>query len=106
MPGRRFPRPSLPDEHRAPLLKWFRGLEIEVMKAESQFAVHGFLDIERSELPSSLPTFDLFGGFGSIFGGNKSDSNLQEKPDASNSKEDGLQNKPIEKNESGNLNHK
>ena len=67
-----FSKPKLPDEHTAPLLKWFRGLEVEVTKAETQFSVHGFLDIERTDMESKLPSFDLFNGFGNLFGGNKS----------------------------------
>ncbi|MFK7768122.1 MAG: hypothetical protein AB8B55_12940 [Mariniblastus sp.] len=86
-----FSTPSLPDQHRAPLLKWFRGLEVEVMKAESQFAVHAILDIERKEVAKSLPTFDLFGGFGSIFGGGKkeggSKSNSESNSKAKDSQE-------------------
>ena len=63
-----FSRPVLPEEHAAPLLRWFRGLEMEVSRSETQFYVHGFLDIERQEPESSLPSFDLFGGFGKLFG--------------------------------------
>ncbi len=64
-----FAKPVLPDDHSAPLLTWFRGLEMQVSKADSQFSVHGFLDIERQEAESALPSFDLFGGFGNLFGG-------------------------------------
>ena len=74
-----FSSPVLPADHKAPLLKWFRGLEVEVMKAESQFAVHGILDIERTEATKSLPGFDLFGGFGNIFGGSKSEKKTEKK---------------------------
>jgi hypothetical protein len=64
-----FAQPVLPKEHAAPLLLWFRGLELEVTKAETQFSTHGFLDIERQELGPKLPSFDMFGGFGNLFGG-------------------------------------
>ncbi|MFT7633902.1 MAG: hypothetical protein ACI87E_004961, partial [Mariniblastus sp.] len=65
-----FLSPELPPGHLAPLLKWFRGVEIEVMKSDSQFSVHGFLDIERTETDANpLPSFDLFKGFGNLFGG-------------------------------------
>ncbi len=67
-----FSNPAFPPDHTAPLLKWFRGLEMEVIKGEGQFAIHGFLDIERDEQKSSLPSFDLFGGFGSLMGMNSS----------------------------------
>ncbi len=66
-----FSQPALPADHSAPLLTWFRGLELEVIKGETQYSAHGFLDIERRELESSLPSFDLFGGFGNLFGSQK-----------------------------------
>lgn len=64
-----FTHPVLPEGHTAPLLEWFRGLLLEVTKGESQFSVHGFLDIERTDSGSGLPSFDLFQGFGNLFGG-------------------------------------
>ena len=64
-----FSRPELPADHVAPFLKWFRGLEVEVSKADTQFSVHGVLDIERSQVGGgALPSFDLFKGFGNLFG--------------------------------------
>jgi hypothetical protein len=64
-----FARPQLPDQHVAPFLKWFRGLEVQVSKADTQFSIHGVLDIERSETKGGLPSFDMFKGFGNLFGG-------------------------------------
>jgi hypothetical protein len=64
-----FLSPQLPAGHVAPLLKWFRGLQLEVSKADSQFSVHGFIDVERSVVKKSLPSFDMFKGFQSLFGG-------------------------------------
>lgn len=58
----------LPDQYVAPLLKWFRGLELEVVKEETQFKIHGILDIQRTG-EGKLPAFDLFKGFGKLFGG-------------------------------------
>ncbi len=63
-----FARPELPEAHSAPVLKWFRGLELEASHAETQFTVHGFLDIERQESSTALPSFNLFKGFGNLFG--------------------------------------
>ena len=64
-----FSQPQLPEDHVAPFLKWFRGLEVQVSKADTQFSVHGVLDIERSEVEESmLPSFDLFKGFSNLFG--------------------------------------
>ena len=64
-----FLNPVLPPKHIAPFLTWFRGLELEVSKAETQFSIHGFLDIKRSEQATELPPFKLFQGFGNLFGG-------------------------------------
>ena len=70
-----FAQPQIPADHTAPLLKWFRGLEIEVSKGATQFAVHGFLDIQRCEAKGKLPSFELYKGFTNLFGsGKKSDS--------------------------------
>jgi hypothetical protein len=66
-----FSAPTLPEGYTAPLLKWFRGLELEVTKLENQFSVHGFIDIERETAPSSLPGFDLFKGFQNLVPGSK-----------------------------------
>ena len=66
-----FSAPTLPEGYMAPLLKWFRGLELEVTKLENQFSVHGFIDIERETAPSSLPGFDLFKGFQNLIPGGK-----------------------------------
>lgn len=63
-----FSEPMLPEQHTAPLLKWFRGLELEVSQTGNQFTMHGFLDIEREDV-TPLPSFDLFKGFGNLFGG-------------------------------------
>ena len=64
-----FINPALPPDHIAPLLGWFRGIEVQVSKAETQFSIHGFLDIQRSEQTTELPSFDLFKGFNNLFGG-------------------------------------
>ncbi len=58
----------LPSDYVAPLLRWFRGLELQVVKEQTQFSIHGFLDIERTGA-GTLPAFDLFKGFGKLFGG-------------------------------------
>ena len=58
----------LPKDYVAPLLKWFRGLELEVVKESTQFTIHGIVDIQRTG-GGSLPSFDVFKGFGKLFGG-------------------------------------
>lgn len=78
-----FATPELPPDHVAPLLKWFRGLEVEVVKGDTQFGVHGWLDLERQAIASdsALPSFDLFNGFGNLFGGTGSDASEEQSTD-------------------------
>ena len=63
-----FGNPELPEGYLAPVLTWFRGLELEVIKEDTQFSVHGILDVQRSDQADGLPSFDLFKGFGELFG--------------------------------------
>ena len=64
-----FSSPELPKAHQAPFLTWFRGVELQISKTETQFSVHGFLDMQRQfDTGPNLPTFDLFKGFQSVFG--------------------------------------
>ena len=74
-----FSSPTLPQDYTAPLLKWFRGVKLQIAKTDSQFLVHGFLDIERDKESSSLPSFNLFKGFGNLFGGDKKKDDDKEK---------------------------
>ena len=76
-----FSQPEIPEGHTAPLLKWFRGLEVEVSKGATQFAVHGFVDIQRNEAKTKLPSFDLFKGFQGLFGGVKKSDGQDDKED-------------------------
>ncbi len=62
-----FSNPVLPDDYTAPLLRWFRGLQLEVIKTDTQFVVHGYLDVQRTGDSSNLPSFKLFKGFGDLF---------------------------------------
>ncbi len=62
-----FGSPKLPEGYLAPVLTWFRGLELEVVKEENRFSLHGILDVHRSEQGDALPAFDLFKGFGDLF---------------------------------------
>ena len=64
-----FVNPIMPADHVAPFMTWFRGLKVEVTKAEAQFSMHGFLDIQRTEQAAKLPKFDMFKGFNGLFGG-------------------------------------
>lgn len=63
-----FDQPELPENYVSPLLTWFRGFDLELVQSREQFSIHGFLDVQRSST-SSLPSFKLFNGFGSMFGG-------------------------------------
>ena len=64
-----FVNPVMPVDHLAPFMAWFRGLKVEVTKADTQFSTHGFLDIQRTEQAVKLPSFEVFKGFGNLFGG-------------------------------------
>jgi hypothetical protein len=62
-----FADPVLPSDYSAPLLKWFRGMLLEVVANEEQFVVHGYLDFHRNNDTRQLPSFKLFEGFGNLF---------------------------------------
>lgn len=64
-----FLNPVLPAEYEAPVLGWFRGLELEVTQGESEFMVYGYLDLERADDGSILPSLEIFQGFGNLLGG-------------------------------------
>jgi len=66
-----FSQPQLPADYVAPVLNWFRGLNIEAIRDESQFSFHGYIDIQRSDEKKKLPSFNLFKGFGNVMGGKK-----------------------------------
>ena len=66
-----FSNPQIPDDYVAPVLKWFRGLNIEAIQGESQFSFHGYVDIQRQKQKKALPSFNLFKGFGNVLGGKK-----------------------------------
>jgi hypothetical protein len=53
-----------PDNYRAPLLEWFRGLDADLTKHADRVVLHGSVDIQRkpTEKAPLLPLFDLFGG--------------------------------------------
>ena len=59
----------MPVGYTAPFLTWFRGLELEVTKLETQFSVHGYIDIQRDAKEPTLPSFDLFKGFQNLIPG-------------------------------------
>jgi hypothetical protein len=65
---------GIPEGFEAPLLKWFRGLDMHLTKAGDEITAHAELDLQRKPgLPKlELPFFNLFGG------GQKA---LQPKPD-------------------------
>ena len=76
-----FTNPQLPPNYLAPTLRWFRGTEIEITKTESQFAIHGFIDVERDPTENkgmNLPSFKMFEGFGRLFGGSTEDKSADD----------------------------
>lgn len=63
-----FTAPVIPEGYSAPLLNWFRGLEIVGVELGQQYSLHGHLDIERSASTGGvLPSIDLFKGFQNLF---------------------------------------
>jgi hypothetical protein len=68
-----FLNPVLPDDYVAPVLGWFRGLELEITQAETEFAVYGYIDLQRADDGSLLPSLKIFKGFGNLLGGSKDD---------------------------------
>ncbi len=54
---------QLPEDYQSPLLKWFRGLSVDLTKLDHQIQTHAELDMQRkpSEATISLPSFDIFG---------------------------------------------
>ncbi len=61
-------QPRVPADYHAPLLRWFRGIDAEVIQTENQFVVHGTMDVQRETQtsPNGLPSFNLFKGFDPI----------------------------------------
>ena len=66
-----FNTPQIPDDYVAPVLQWFRGLSIEAVQDDTQFSIHGYVDIQRGDEKKKLPSFNLFKGFGNVLGGDK-----------------------------------
>ena len=65
----------MPDDYLAPPMQWFRGLTLDVYQRQSQFIVHGQLDIGRDPASAGsggggilgkLPSINLFKGFSKV----------------------------------------
>ncbi|HMP71129.1 MAG TPA: hypothetical protein PKA76_17405, partial [Pirellulaceae bacterium] len=64
-----FGNPQVPEEFQAPPLSWFRGMSLDAYMQQSQFVLHGYVDLERrptSRLGSLLPSFKSFKGFNPV----------------------------------------
>lgn len=70
-----FHDPTMPDDYLAPPMQWFRGLTLDVYQRQSQFIVHGQLDIGRDPASAGsggggilgkLPSINLFKGFSKV----------------------------------------
>ena len=70
-----FTTPAIPADYVAPVLNWFRGANIEAVRDDAQFSLHGYADIQRLPQTKKLPSFNMFKGFGNVLGGKK-----KEKP--------------------------
>ncbi|HEX5102593.1 MAG TPA: hypothetical protein VFV87_02200, partial [Pirellulaceae bacterium] len=55
---------KIPEDFEAPILKWFHGLDMHLLKTGDEISVHAELDMQRkpSEPKIDLPFFNLFGG--------------------------------------------
>jgi hypothetical protein len=85
-PENRFYLTQIPADYEMPLMKWFRGTQVEVARADDAFTLHADLDMVRIEVapPTDAPTA---GGFklpslGSLFGGSEAKKDDQVKPAA------------------------
>jgi hypothetical protein len=70
-----FSQPAMPADYVAPPMQWFRGLSLDVYQRDTQFVVHGHLDIARDpasmgsgagRILGNLPSIDLFKGFSKV----------------------------------------
>ena len=72
-----FADPRVPSGYLAPPIAWFRGMKLDVYQRESQFVIHGILDIARGQIPTDpvddekgfwdqLPDFSMFRGFSPV----------------------------------------
>jgi hypothetical protein len=55
---------GFPDDYQAPLLTWFRGVDVDVTKAGDRLTVHAELEMQRAKnaSPLDLPLFKFLGG--------------------------------------------
>jgi hypothetical protein len=55
---------AIPGDHPAPLLKWFRGLDLAVNKYPDRLEIHAELEMQREKAARSFdfPTLGIFGG--------------------------------------------
>ncbi len=74
-----FLNPELPADYVAPVMGWFHGLQVEVTQGETQFAVHGYFDIERENDGGGLPSFKIFEGFSNLLGGSSEQKKDEEQ---------------------------
>jgi hypothetical protein len=74
-----FVTPQIPADYTAPPMNWFRGMSLDVYQRQSQFVVHGTLDIARGRGPGpgessgaasgfweKLPGIEVFKGFSKV----------------------------------------
>lgn len=70
-----FDSPKMPPDYVAPPMKWFRGVSLDAYQLNSQFIVHGHLDVARDPanmgtgaggILGNLPSIDLFKGFSKV----------------------------------------
>ena len=98
-----FDDPRIPEDYTSPPMEWFRGLSLDVYQRDTQFVVHGHLDIARnpdnfgsgaggSSLLDKLPSINLFKGFSKVEELPPAKEQLDDTPDA----EPGILNPPVD----------
>ncbi len=92
-----FDDPQVPPDYTAPPVLWFRGMTLDIYQRESQFVVHGTLDIERGQGQATsadsatggqpgfwekLPDFNMFQGFSPVADAPSGDGNPPQGDDS------------------------
>jgi hypothetical protein len=55
--------PHVPDDYFAPIMSWFRGADLELIKSGDRLVMHAQIDMHRDpKQKSAIPFFDLFKG--------------------------------------------
>jgi hypothetical protein len=77
-PANRFLLTEIPADYEMPLMNWFRGLDVEVLRAEDALTLHAELDMTHLDVGPPADEGDEGGGFfGNLLGWGKSEEEKQ-----------------------------